>query len=156
MTRLRAREADPWGDGGGKPPPHTVTSHLRATTLTMCGGGLSPAITPHWLLSQPLLETPSIMARPPRLKDGSYTGRRQYFVTFSTFERQPLLAEREIAAALREQLPQSSRAHDIAVDAYVLMPDHVHLLLKGLTATAEMTGFVARFKHDSGWEFRRT
>ena len=95
------------------------------------------------------------MARPPRLNAGSYTGRRLYFVTFSTFERQPFLNDRETAGKLREQLLQSSRAHDIAVDAYMFMPDHVHLLLRGLTETAEMTAFVAGFKHDTGWEFRR-
>ncbi len=119
---------------GDKPPPHTI-----------------PAVH----LSQILARCASIMARPPRLEDGSYIGRRQYFVTFSTFERQPLLTERETAGSLREQLLRSSQAHDIAVDVYMFMPDHVHLLLRGLTETAEMTGFMAGFKHDTGWQYRR-
>ena len=37
----------------------------------------------------------------------------------------------------------------------MFMPDHVHLLLRGLTETAEMTAFVADFKHATGWQFRR-
>ena len=77
------------------------------------------------------------MARPPRLEDGLLHRSPPVFRDIFDVERQPLLNERETAGQLREQLLRSSQAHDIAVDAYMFMPDHVHLLLRGVTATAE-------------------
>jgi len=98
---------------------------------------------------------PGIMARPPRLATSRYKGRQCCFLTFCTYERQRLLVERETVDALREQLLRSSQANDVAVDAYVFMPDHVHLLATGLTEDADLTAFVSHFKRQAGWRFRR-
>ncbi|MDQ3488036.1 MAG: transposase [Acidobacteriota bacterium] len=95
------------------------------------------------------------MARPPRLATSRYKGRQCCFLTFCTYERQRLLVERETVDALREQLLRSSQANDVAVDAYVFMPDHVHLLATGLTEDADLTAFVSHFKRQAGWRFRR-
>jgi len=51
------------------------------------------------------------------------------FVTFSTFHRLPVLAESRIAAIVLEEVEGIRVYHSIQVLAYVIMPDHVHLVL---------------------------
>ena len=96
------------------------------------------------------------MARPTRLGNFSYVGQHQYFLTFSTYERQRFFAEPGVGENALEQLLQSSRAYSMAVAAYCLMPDHAHLLVKGLSPSADARAFISDFKRKSGWEFRRS
>ncbi|MEX1128093.1 MAG: transposase [Vicinamibacterales bacterium] len=95
------------------------------------------------------------MARPTRLPGFSYIGRHQYFLTFCTLYGQPLLADPAVDEWVRAQLLQSSTVHGMAVDTYSVMPDHVHLLVKGITASADLQDFMIHLKRETGWRFRR-
>jgi putative transposase len=63
-----------------------------------------------------------------------------HFITFSCYRRQPLLAGRKGYALFEETLEQVRRSRGFVVAGYVLMPEHVHLLVseprKGSLATA--------------------
>jgi len=68
--------------------------------------------------------------RPPRLGRIFATG-PLYFVTFCTHERQPSLAKEEVDTAFVLFAKRAEEAYNVAVGRYVIMPDHVHLFVRG-------------------------
>ena len=52
-----------------------------------------------------------------------------HFVTFSCFDRLSLLSRDRSRGWLIDSLEQMRKLHNVAIWAYVLMPEHVHLLL---------------------------
>ncbi len=64
------------------------------------------------------------------------TGRKRYqeakqfhFITFSCYHRKPLLLGSEAKDIFEQVFEQVRSRHTIAVAGYVLMPEHVHLLV---------------------------
>ena len=83
--------------------------------------------------------------KPNRLPQFDYSTPGAYFITICTKDRQKMLWENVGASIARPQAPQLSRAGQIveqairniashypaiAVDHYVVMPNHIHLLLQ--------------------------
>jgi REP element-mobilizing transposase RayT len=54
-----------------------------------------------------------------------------FFVTFCTHQRRKLLASDTVHAAFVAFASQANPRHNIAVGRYVIMPDHVHLFVRG-------------------------
>jgi REP element-mobilizing transposase RayT len=54
-----------------------------------------------------------------------------YFVTFGTHQRKPWLARSNLHAAFLAFIQCGWKEHRIAVGRYVIMPDHIHLLVSG-------------------------
>src|SRR3954465_15736134 len=54
---------------------------------------------------------------------------RSHFVTFSCYRRQPNFSSGEIYDLFPECLERMRRHFDMCVHGYVVMPEHVHLLL---------------------------
>jgi putative transposase len=52
-----------------------------------------------------------------------------HFITFSCHQRQPYLTDNESRTAFEETLELVRRRHQLLVFGYVLMPEHVHLLI---------------------------
>ena len=52
-----------------------------------------------------------------------------HFVTFSCYHRQPLLGSAHAKGLLEQALEQARRAYGFYVTGYVIMPEHVHLLI---------------------------
>jgi putative transposase len=51
------------------------------------------------------------------------------FITFSTFQRRPLLNDETLIRIFLRELCSLRREHSIQILGYVIMPDHVHLVL---------------------------
>src|SRR6266576_2173478 len=68
--------------------------------------------------------------RPPRLDRVFATG-PLYFVTFCTHERQRFLATDEVHTAFVVFAKRAEYNFNVAVGRYVIMPDHVHLFVRG-------------------------
>jgi putative transposase len=66
--------------------------------------------------------------RPPRLGRLFETARPFYFITFNTYNRHSLLAGGEVHETFCTFFVRAQK-HDVAVGRYVIMPDHVHLLV---------------------------
>lgn len=62
------------------------------------------------------------------LKRFQNTG-QSHFVTFSCYHRQPLFAPERNRRVFEQALERVRRLFDLQVYAYVVMPEHVHLLL---------------------------
>jgi putative transposase len=52
-----------------------------------------------------------------------------HFITFSCYHRQPLLARASAKGLFQHALEQTRRQYRFGVTGYVVMPEHVHLLL---------------------------
>ena len=90
------------------------------------------------------------MSRPPRLPGFEYRGLYQYFVTFCTFERCEVLRDDPVARLVVLTFRRTARARKFALLAYCLMPDHVHLLIEGMSDRADLRRFVKQAKQSSG------
>ena len=58
-----------------------------------------------------------------------HTTGQLHFVTFSCHHRSPYLRDSNTKDILEQVIERTRRAHDFSLFAYVLMPEHVHLLL---------------------------
>ncbi len=52
-----------------------------------------------------------------------------HFITFSCYHRLPYLSSDRPKQVFQQILEQTRREHDVDIHGYVLMPEHVHLLL---------------------------
>jgi putative transposase len=95
------------------------------------------------------------MSRPKRLANRTYVGRARYFLTFCTRERLQAFTDPEVAARTLEQIQRTAAIEQFAILEYCLMPDHVHLLVEGMTATSDLRRFVKMAKQRSGGVHRR-
>ena len=68
--------------------------------------------------------------RPPRLEHVFATS-PLYFVTFCRHERQRFLAKDEVHTAFVVFAKRAEKASIVAVGRYVIMPDHIHLFVRG-------------------------
>ena len=68
--------------------------------------------------------------RPPRL-DRVFATSPLYFVTFCTHERQRFLATHEVHSGFVVFAERAEENVNVAVGRYVIMPDHVHLFVRG-------------------------
>ena len=71
--------------------------------------------------------------RPPRL-GRLFDTTPLYFVTFCTHLRKPYLACDEVHSAFGAYSERAQREFNIAVGRYVIMPDHIHLFVRGSDA----------------------
>jgi len=89
------------------------------------------------------------MSRPPRIAGFDYLGPHQYFVTFCTRARSETFSDPAIASLVLMHFRRTARHAAFAILAYCLMPDHVHMLVEGKTATADFRRFIKRLKQAS-------
>ncbi len=67
---------------------------------------------------------------PPRLRNVRISF-PVYFVTFCTYDRQRLLDNDAVHAAFSDFVQRGYREKSIAVGRYAIMPDHIHLFVRG-------------------------
>jgi putative transposase len=95
------------------------------------------------------------MLRPPRLTADAYTGFRRCFLTMCTARRAEHFRDASIVALVLDQFFYTSRTEDVAIVAYCVMPDHVHLLVDGESESSDVARFAKLAKQRSGFRFRR-
>jgi putative transposase len=76
-----------------------------------------------------------------------------HFVTFSCYKRQPFLQTAESKDAVERLLEQTRRQRGLYIAAYVLMPEHVHLLTSE-PAQGSLATFLQIFKQLSARELK--
>ena len=50
-----------------------------------------------------------------------------HFITFSCYHRLPYLEDPASKSTLEQAIEKARRTHNLAIYAYVLMPEHIHL-----------------------------
>ena len=66
-----------------------------------------------------------------------------YFFTVSTLSRQTFLLDDDVRAALREGIAMVRQSHPFTVNAWVLLPDHLHCIW---TLPSDDRDFSARWR----------
>ena len=77
-----------------------------------------------------------------------------YHVVTVTRDRLPLLRG-DLATRAIAELARVAEATSFDVMAYVVMPDHVHMLVNGIGDSSDLIRFVQRFKQRLGFEHKR-
>ena len=93
--------------------------------------------------------------KPNRLPAISYIGRKSYFLTLCLSERRRLFARSRLTGAITDVLKQTCEAHYFGLYAYCFIPDHLHLLLCGMTDIADLSAMVRTFKGRAAAAARR-
>ena len=97
-----------------------------------------------------------IPGRTERLKTFPYIGRYRYFVTICTATRHSAFTNPDVVEACRSQLLHSAAKHEFEVIAYCFMPDHMHLLVLGISDTADFRAFIVHFKKLTGFAYSQS
>jgi putative transposase len=71
-----------------------------------------------------------IKGRPPRL-DRVFPSDPLYFVTFSTRDRKPFRSLTRVHETVKHYAQRAASDFNVAVGRYVIMPDHIHLFIRG-------------------------
>ena len=75
-----------------------------------------------------------------------WAGQDRYFLTFCVDGRRPVLGCVEVHGRVRRFVSDSLNRYGVWVDAYVLMPDHVHLIVSMAPAAVALGEWVKAFK----------
>jgi len=93
---------------------------------------------------------------PGHLKGFSYVGLYRYSLTFCTDARRNLFADRDVVELVVQQLLRAANEQKFAVIAYCFMPDHLHLLIEGISDDSDGKRFIKAFKQYSGYYYAKT
>ena len=93
--------------------------------------------------------------RPGRLKDFDYIGHHSYFITICTDQRVAAFADIEFGRWAISQLLTQAEVRGFEITAYCLMPDHVHLLIRGRRQDADLKRFIISWNTRVAYRWRR-
>ena len=79
--------------------------------------------------------------------------RDQHFITFSCYRRLPYLADPAAMATVEQVLERTRARHNARVYAYVLMPEHVHLLINE-TFNVPLATFLKSLKQETSRQLK--
>jgi putative transposase len=94
------------------------------------------------------MSSPSFCRKNIRLSRGHYVGHGRYFVTILCTDRKSFLAQRRTAELVLRTLRDTAQQHNFAIYAYCAMPDHLHFLAIGMSASSNLLNFVMHFKRE--------
>ena len=130
----------------GSPP----TRRDRSSDLSLS----RPAPGDHYV-TQPSNPDPPRRRSSPRAKGFEYVGGYRYHITMVTKDRIPAFAAARWAHSAARELERCAGQHAFELDAYCVMPDHVHALVAGDSGAGSSLGrFVHRFKQTLGYEYK--
>lgn len=80
-------------------------------------------------------------------------GRKWFFVTICCHHRAARFASDGCATWVLELLRTEAILHEFLIDAYCAMPDHLHFLALGTTATSDLLKFLRSFKQKTTFRY---
>ncbi len=90
-----------------------------------------------------------------RLPNFDYRGCHRYFITICTDEKRLLFRNETLIKDVLDALVEESVKSGFIVWGYCFMPDHLHLVLEGLSMNADVQAFMKIFKQKTGFAYRR-
>jgi putative transposase len=90
-----------------------------------------------------------------RLDPREYLGQKWSFVTMCCENRKPVFLNSDRADWIVEMLRSESTLHQFLVDAYCVMPDHLHFLVFGKTPTSNLRVLAKSFKQKTGYVYQQ-
>ncbi len=92
------------------------------------------------------MPAPDFRRKPLRLPPEEYFGQNRYFVTMCSEKRAPIFVDPRLAKWLIEALRKESEVQRFLIEAYCLMPDHLHFLAMGITLSSNLLTFAKLLK----------
>lgn len=96
-------------------------------------------------------EPPRVREKKHRLPIEAYQGEVIAAFTLCLKDKNPAFEQSEVARALVEMLRQACDEHQCVALVYCFMPDHLHVILRGQSAEANLWRAVVQFKQRSGF-----
>lgn len=90
-----------------------------------------------------------------RLKTFDYLGAHRYFLTFCTADRHHVFEDAGFVELVLMQFLRAAASLGFSIVAYCFMPDHVHLLVEGLSPDSDLRRFAKDAKQYSGFEYKQ-
>ncbi|MCU1239393.1 MAG: transposase [Candidatus Acidoferrum typicum] len=90
-----------------------------------------------------------------RLPLNRYVGTAWFFVTFCCEHREKIFANPTRAKWFVDNLRSESLTHTVAIHAYCIMPNHVHLLTQSQTPTTNLLQFLKSLKRKTGFAYKQ-
>ena len=85
----------------------------------------------------------------------NYHGRHAYLLTSVTFGRAAIFTDDEIVRLVHTQFLRACSEKQFEILAYCFMPDHVHMIVEGLSEDSDLKSFVKLAKQYAGFYYRR-
>ena len=95
------------------------------------------------------------LRRPRRLAAFGYVGRYGYFLTFCTHDRRKIFTAHERVECARSEILRTCTERGFALPAGIFMPDHLHLLVRGLDDDSEFKSCMKVARQRSAVAFNR-
>ena len=90
-----------------------------------------------------------------RLPLDHYVGMGWFFVTFCCEGRKRIFLDSSRAQWFLDNLRNHALSDSLAIHAFCVMPDHVHLLTEGLAANSDLLRFLRDLKQKTGFTYKR-
>jgi len=97
----------------------------------------------------------TLTGNPGHVKSFDYLGLHRYSLTFCTNHRALFFTDKGRVDLVLEQILRSATENEFAIVAYCFMPDHLHLLVEGLSDRSNGLLFIDRAKQYSGYYFKK-
>ena len=94
--------------------------------------------------------------RPPRIKGFAYVGVYRYSLCFVVSGRTELFRVAALVATSLTQIRRTCDEERFELLAYCFMPDHLHLVVEGLSDSSDLARLVKLAKQRSGFAARTT
>jgi len=91
-----------------------------------------------------------------RLDPNDYVGEKWFFVTMCCEGRTPVFLEPEIAEQIIAVLRAETAKHQFIVDAFCVMPDHLHFLMLGMSPDSNLLALANSFKQKTAYAYQRS
>jgi putative transposase len=85
-------------------------------------------------------------------REAAYIGANRYFVTINVRDRQLLFTNRQLVETCRTQVQSAFSATAFRLIADCYMPDHLHLLLEGLTGGSDFRRCIKQVKQRTSYQ----
>lgn len=92
-------------------------------------------------------------ARPERLRGFSHVGIQRYFLTFCTHNRARHFTDAEAVSLVVAHIRRAADEQQFAIPVYCFMPDHLHLLVEGLSESSDLRAFSKMAKQYGGYYY---
>lgn len=89
--------------------------------------------------------------RPSRLPRDRYLGERTVAFHVSVDKKQKLFTSCEVVDPVVERLARAAGNYDCVVPIFCFMPDHAHIMFKGVSERSDLLAAMIKFKSLSGF-----
>jgi putative transposase len=91
-----------------------------------------------------------------RLDANEYLGEKWFFVTMCCEGRTPVFLKRETTEWIIAALKTETAKHRFIVEAFCVMPDHLHFLTFGMSPTSNLLALSKSFKQKTAYAYQQS